>query len=186
MNLLEGIESRKSIAKVKQDQLEKEKIGELLRLATLAPNHHLTEPWRFFVMTGEGRKVLGDAYRDIALENNTDASEELIDSKQQKKARRAPVVIAVAVSFRSQNEIERREDCAATHAAIQNMLLGAYGMGLGAMWRSGAPMYHPRMKQAFGLDENSELVGLLYIGYPEIEPEKKTRKPISEVTTWID
>ncbi|WP_407269955.1 nitroreductase [Radiobacillus sp. PE A8.2] len=189
MHLIEGIKSRKSIGKVKQDPVEKEKIEALLELATYAPNHHLTEPWRFFVMTGEGRKVLGNAYRDIALEKVTDPTDEaiaLIETKQHGKANRAPVVIAVAVSFRGQEEIERIEDRAATYAAIQNMLLGANAMGLGTIWRSGAPMYHPTMKQAFGLGENDELVGLIYIGYPEVEPKEKPRKPVSQVTTWME
>jgi nitroreductase len=189
MNILECIETRRSIGKVKQDPVDRDKIEALLRLATFAPNHHMTEPWRFFVMTGEGRSVLGEAYRDIALEKAGNVDEEsraLIETTQQGKARRAPVVIAVAVTFRGKDEIERMEDRAATNSAIQNMLLGAHSMGLGAIWRSGAPMYHPRMKEAFGLGENDELLGLVYIGYPEVEPKEKPRKPIADVTTWLD
>ncbi|WEG14443.1 nitroreductase [Pullulanibacillus sp. KACC 23026] len=188
MKLLDGIKSRKSIGKVKPDPVEKEKIEAMLTLATYAPNHKMTEPWRFVVLTGEGRKVLGDAYRDIAYEKAESLSiEQLmsIETAQQGKARRAPVIIGVAVSFRSEDEIERMEDRAATHAAIQNMLLGAHGMGLGAIWRSGEPMYHTRMKDAFGLGGNEEMVGLIYVGYAELEPELKPRKSFSECTTWI-
>lgn len=189
MNLLEGIESRRSVGKVKQDPVEREKIEALLKSATFAPNHRLTEPWRFFIMTGDGRKVLGDAYADIAFETANDHSEgnrQLILKAQQGKARRAPVVVAVAVSYRSEDEIERLEDKAATHAAIQNMLLAAHALGLGAIWRSGAPIYHPRMKQAFNLGKDQEMVGLIYIGYAEGQAELKPRKPFSELTTWID
>ncbi len=189
MKLIEGIESRRSFGKVKPDPVEREKIEALLKLGTRAPNHHHTEPWRFFVMTGEGRQILGDAYTDIALEkvpNATDEERHLIEVTQQGKARRAPVVIAVGVAFGNDNDIERKEDRAATHAAIQNILLGAHAMGLAAIWRTGAPAYHPRMKQAFGLGENDEIVGLVYIGYPDVEPNLKPRKPITDVTTWLD
>ncbi|GGH77963.1 nitroreductase [Pullulanibacillus pueri] len=189
MHLLQAIESRRSIGKVKQKPVDREKIEALLKLATYAPNHRMTEPWRFFVMQGDGRRVLGDAYRDIAFEKATDLSGEsrtLIATTQQKKAKRAPVIVAVATSFRSHDEIERTEDRAATYAAIQNILLGAHGMGLGAIWRSGAPMYHPRMKKAFGLGDNDEILGLVYIGYPEEAPVPKQRTSFLEVTTWMD
>lgn len=189
MDILEGIRTRKSIGKVKPDPIDKEQIEDLLALGTRAPNHHHTEPWRFFVMTGEGRQTLGDAYTEIALEKLETPTEEqkvAVAHAQQAKARRSPVVIAVAVSFGSEDEIEQKEDRAATHAAIQNILLGAHGLGLGAIWRTGAPAYHPRMKQAFGLGENEEMVGLIYIGKPDGQPEPKPRRPFSEVTRWLE
>lgn len=189
MDILEGIRTRKSIGKVKSDPIDKHQIETLLTLATRAPNHHHTEPWRFFVMMGEGRAILGEAYTKIALEKLDSPSEEqkaTVADAQQAKARRAPVVIAVAVSFQSENDIEQKEDRAATHAAIQNILLGAHGMGLGAIWRTGAPAYHPYMKDAFRLKENEEMVGLIYIGQPDRDPEPKPRKPFSEVTKWLE
>lgn len=188
MDVLEAIESRKSIGKVKQEPVDKEIIEQILELGTRAPNHHHTEPWRFFVMTGDGRNVLGEAYTDIALEKVNELSEEekaRVGKTQHAKACRAPVVIAVAVSFNRDDEIQKKEDRAATHAAIENMLLAAHGQGLGAIWRSGAPVYHPRMKQAFNLGEQEELVGLVFMGYPDLQPVRQPRKPISEVTTWL-
>jgi len=186
---MESIRTRKSIGKVKPDPIDKEQIEVLLELATRAPNHHHTEPWRFNVMMGGGRRHLGEAYTDIALEKLEHPSEEqkeAVAHAQQAKAERAPVVIAVAVSFRSEDEIEQKEDRAATHAAIQNILLGAHGMGLGAIWRTGAPAYHPRMKQAFGLGENEEIAGFIYIGKPDGDTQFKPRKPFSEVTKWLE
>ncbi|MDC3417624.1 nitroreductase [Aquibacillus sp. 3ASR75-54] len=189
MDVIQGIKTRRSVVKVKQDPIEREKVEALLELATHAPNHHLTEPWRFFVMEGEARKILSDAYQAVAIDNVgedlTEETKELIAKTQVNKATRAPVVIAVVVSFRGQDDTERKEDRAATHAAIENMLLGAHAMGLGAIWRSGAPMYHPKMKEAFKLSDNEEMVGLVYLGYPDIIPVPKNRKPVSEVTTWL-
>lgn len=188
MDILEAIESRKSIGKVKQDPVDKVLIEQILECGTRAPNHHTTEPWRFFVMTGEGRRVLGDAYTDIALQKLEAPSEDerlLIKQAQQAKAHRAPVVIAIVASFSGDDEVQKSEDRAATHAAIENMLLAAHGLGLGAIWRTGAPAYHPRIKQAFNLGENEELVGLVYVGYTDLEPLKKPRKSVDELTTWL-
>src|SRR5665647_40126 len=68
MNIWEAIRERRTIGRVKQNPIAREQIELLLEAAAWAPSHHTTEPWRFFVMTGEGRAVLGQAYADIAVE----------------------------------------------------------------------------------------------------------------------
>ncbi|ULL19961.1 nitroreductase [Paenibacillus sp. H1-7] len=188
MSLGEAIAGRRSIGRVKQDPVDKQQIEALLDAANWAPSHHATEPWRFFVMTGGGRQKLADAYADIAAEGAAgSAGEELetIRSKAAGKAFRAPVVIAVAVSPSDAPSVNRMEEFAAAHSAVQNMLLAAHGLGLGTIWRSGEPMYHPRMKQAFGLAPSDELVGLVYVGYPDMQLLPGKRRPVSEKTVWI-
>jgi len=110
---------------------------------------------------------------------------ESLREKQSMKAFRAPVVIAVAVSPSSAPGVSRMEEFAAVHSAVQNMLLAAHGMGLGAIWRTGEPAYHPRMKQAFGLSEAEQIVGLIYVGYPAVQQPSGKRKPVSAKTVWM-
>ena len=88
-------------------------------------------------------------------------------AKAEAKAYRAPVVIAVSALPSDAPKVVRAEEFAATHAAVQNLLLAAHALGLAAIWRTGEPMYHPLMKQALGLAENGELVALIYLGKPE-------------------
>jgi len=191
MDLLQGIRTRRSIGKVKPDPVERHLVEQLLEAATLAPNHFLTEPWRFFVMTGEGRNVLANAYTEIALEqvgNMGNLSEEEIGrirEQQTAKAFRAPLVIAVAAELREDAEWKKKEDLAAVHAAVQNLLLAAHGMNLGAIWRSGEPLYHPKMLEAFGLKPPAEMVGVIYIGYPDMTPLPPKRTPFGEKTVWL-
>ncbi|TVY09145.1 nitroreductase family protein [Paenibacillus cremeus] len=189
MSLGQAIRERRSIGRVKSDEVEQEKIEQLLEAANWAPCHHGTEPWRFYVMTGNGRQVLADAYADIAAEEakGTPTEEEVaqLRNKQGAKAFRSPVVIAVAASPSSAPNVSRVEELAATHAAVQNMLLTAHAIGLAAIWRSGEPMYHPRMKQAFQLKEEEELVALVYVGYPAMELHSGKRKPVQDKTVWI-
>lgn len=182
MDVWEAIRTRRSVGKVKPDEVDRAVIGRLLEAATMAPNHRMTEPWRFIVMTGAGRERLGQAYARIAGDDEIQAEAE------RKKAFRAPVVIAVVCAPSDQPKVVRMEEFAAVHAAVQNMLLAARAFGLGAMWRSGDAMYHPYMKDAVGLKESEELVSFVYIGYPEA-PQKATmpkRKPAETLTTWID
>lgn len=188
MDVLEAIRTRRSVGKVKPDPVDKQLIEQLLEAAVWAPNHHLTEPWRFFVMTGEGRKVLGNAYAEIALEKAGDLppeEKERIRRQEEAKAFRAPVVIAVAAAVSEESAVRRKEDLAATHAAVQNLLLAAHGLGLGAIWRTGDPLYHPKMLEAFGLKPPSEMVALVYIGYSDMPPRSSRRTSFAEKTVWL-
>jgi nitroreductase len=187
MDAIEVIRTRRSIGKVKPDPVDKMLIDEMLESAIWAPNHYHTEPWRFFVMVGEGRRVLGRAYADIAVENAGMLSSEeleLLRTKNEQKAFRAPVVIAVAVS--PAIDKPRIEEDAAVHAAVQNMLLTAHALGLGAIWRTGEPAYHYKMQTAFGLQGEEHIAGFIYAGYPDMPIPKSKRTPYQEKTVWIN
>ncbi|MDF2670212.1 MAG: nitroreductase [Paenibacillus sp.] len=189
MDVKEAIRTRRSVGKVKQDPVAPELIEQILEAGVWAPNHHYTEPWRFFVMTGEGRRVLGHAYAEIAVEglhSPTAAELEQIKLDQEKKAFRAPVVIAVAVSPSTDPKVPLVEELAAVHAAVQNMLLMAHALGLGAVWRSGAPAYHPIMQAAFKLSEKEQLTGFIYLGHPNMDLPQGRRTPFADKTTWLD
>nr|WP_148505344.1 nitroreductase [Paenibacillus beijingensis] len=189
MELEQAIRERRSIGKVKPDAVERSVIEQLIEAATWAPNHYQTEPWKFIVMTGEGRRTLGRAYAAISDLGAADADD---DERRQRLAReeakalRAPVVIAAVYSPPAGSRAPQAEELAAVHAAVQNLLLSAHGHGLGAVWRSGDPMYHPRMKEAFGLEEQEELVGLIYIGYPDMEPLRSKRTDAKLKTVWLE
>jgi nitroreductase len=188
MNIKEAIQSRRSIGKVKQDPVEQHVIEEILEAAVWAPNHYQTEPWKFWVMTGNGRSLLGQAYADVAEAEAGEVDSEQLASfrvSHEKKAFRAPVVIAVGVSPSSRNGVIAIEEYAAVHAAVQNMLLIAHSLGLGAIWRTGAPTYHTKMREAFKLESHEELAGFIYIGYPEMEPPAARRTPFTQKTTWV-
>src|SRR5690554_7735230 len=121
MELMEAIRSRRSIGRVKQDTVGHEIIEQILEAGIWAPNHKLTEPWRFTVMTGDGRRRLGNAYADIAAEaadeSLSEAEHSLQYDKHVAKAFRAPVVIAVAVSPSTDSKVPLIEEIAAVHAA---------------------------------------------------------------------
>jgi nitroreductase len=189
MDVKEAIRNRRSIGKVKQDIVAKSLIEEILEAGVWAPNHCNTEPWRFWVMTGEGRGLLGRGYAEVAAAeaDPTLSEEELskLKSAQEKKAFRAPVVIAVAVTPSVKSIVPEIEEYAAAHAAVQNMLLTAHALGLGTIWRTGAPTYHPKMREAFSLAGKEEMVGFIYIGYPDMEPPKAARVPFAQKTVWV-
>jgi nitroreductase len=189
MDLFDAIRNRRSVGKVKPDSIEKEVIEQLLEAGTWAPNHHHTEPWKFFVLTGDGRKPLGRTLAEIAkekMENPTTDDNQLLLKKAEEKALRAPVIITVAASPSEEPKVEYIEEIGAVNAAIQNMLLAAHALGLGAVWRTGKPCYHPKMKELFGLKGKEEVLGFIYVGYPDMPERKIGRTSYKEKTVWMD
>jgi len=190
MELLEAVKGRRSIGRVKDEPVARELIEQVLEAAVWAPNHHRTEPWRFVVMTGEGRRTLGRAYAAIAEPSlggmsEQDRADRL--SREEAKALRSPVVIAAISSPAADHpRAVLWEERAAAHAAVQNLLLAAHDAGLGAVWRTGDGLAHPEMVKAFELAPSEEIVGFIYIGYPDMTPAAITRVPAVEKTRWIE
>lgn len=183
-----AIDARRSVGRVLPDPIPREYVERMLDSAVHAPNHRITEPWRFHVFVGRGRgefaKARAETARRIAVEEGDE--EDLIAgrvSRERKKAFRAPVVIAV-VSKHGRDDIETLENYAACAAAVQNMQLTAHALGLGTIWRTGPIAYHPYMRDFFGLEDEDRIVGYLYIGYPDMGERPRRRSPASTWTTW--
>ncbi|MEK3732311.1 nitroreductase [Paenibacillus sp. FSL M8-0334] len=189
MNVSEAIRTRRSIGKVKPDQVPQEMIEQIVEAGTWAPNHKLTEPWKFYVMQGEGRDILGNALGDIQAANAGDTSEAAIAAARESgriKAYRAPVVIGVAVQPSKDPKVIELEEYGAVFAAIQNMLLEIHALGLAAVWRTGEPCFHELMNKAFGLQPDDKMLGFLYLGYPDMEPKPGRRQSAASKTVWLN
>jgi nitroreductase len=181
--LIDAIRSRRSLGKCTDEVPDVALIRELLEAATWAPNHKQTEPWRFVVLTGDARKELGDAMGRAAARDieDPDAAKAAYE-KAVNKPLRAPYVVAVyAVPNPIVPEVE---EIAATAAAVQNMLLAAHALGLAAMWRTGALVFSPEVREFLQMPEVSHMLGTVYIGCPNMEPPVRQRRSINEVTTW--
>ncbi|MDP8952374.1 MAG: nitroreductase [Actinomycetota bacterium] len=189
MEVREAIASRRSVGLVKADPVPKEIVGEILESAVHAPNHRITEPWRFHVFAGKGRGDFARARAELAriLAEAEGEEEEYVAgrvSRERKKAFRAPVVIAV-ISKGGRDEVETLENYAACAAAVQNMQLTAHALGLATIWRTGPVAYHPYMRDYFGLEASDKIVAYLYLGYPDTtELPRRRREPASSKTVW--
>jgi nitroreductase len=184
--LLEAIFNRRSIGKVTTEEPPRELIEQMLEAAVTAPNHHHTEPWRFYVLTGDARLELGEALVEerLAGEEDPDRVPEAVIKKTREKPLRAPVVIGVAVKPQQSTKVWHVEEVCATAAAIQNMLLAADALGLATMWRTGDPCYSEPVKRYFDLGPDDTLLGMIYVGYAASEPKSRTRMPAEQVTEW--
>jgi nitroreductase len=185
METLEAIHTRHSISKVKPDALPRELVEKLLDAAVQAPNHYRSRPWRFVVLTGASRERLGEVMASsLKLQNP-----ELPDSGlgiERAKPLRAPVLIAVGVDKATDPRVLEIEDICAVAAAVENLLLAAHALGLGAMWRTGPAARDPQVKQFLGLEPDRHLLAFVYVGVPDMQAEGVERPSYQERTTWME
>lgn len=166
MDVLEAIRTRSSVTEL-GGEIDDATIARLIQEAAVwAPNHHHTEPWHFTVLKGQARARVGLNWAEIAAaEIPIDGvTREKYISKESQKLLRAPVVVVVSQRVAG-TTVQIDEDHAAVSAAIQNFLLAAHGLGLGARWRTGKMAYHPAMLQILGLPDTSRIVGFIYLGH---------------------
>ncbi len=146
-------------------------LAAILENANWAPSHGMTEPWRFFVFTEDGRQRLADfcqhLYRQITPEHEFKSSKyEKLPSQMLK----APVVIAVAMKRQASEKIAEIEEIEAVACAIQNMYLTASALGMAAFWSTPPLIYRDEMRQWLGLsDARDKCLGLFYLGWPASE-----------------
>ncbi|MED4533014.1 nitroreductase [Metabacillus fastidiosus] len=189
MDVFEAIKSRRSIGRVKADEVPAELIEKILEAGTYAPSHFRTEPWRFFVLREGGREKLGEVLADITKaelgDSDSNGNADKIE-RARKNPLRSPVIITVAVEPSDEAKVILKEEYAAVSSAIQNMLLAAHALGLGAVWRTGKICYEKKVSEFFGLSENGEVLGFIYLGYPDMEAGPIERTNFKNKTTWID
>lgn len=188
MDVLKAIHSRASTKAFRPEPIEREVIEQLLDAAVRAPNHRLTEPWGFYVLTGESKQRLAELRRDDRAKKYPDPSAPEVQPALQKAydgVIGTPAVIAVTTIV-ADDPVQKEEDYAATFCAIQNLMLAATAMGLGTYLRTGGLLKDPGLAELLELPEGDRVVGLIYLGLPAEETQTRPRTPASEKTRWLD
>src|SRR3954449_4757337 len=152
--------------------VEPEILKELFDLARWAPNHHLTNPWRF--------RVLGPAARE-----RLKAAAEAAKPGSGGKLDRAPTLI-VAGAKQTGDAAQDREDVLATAVAAYIVLLAAHARGLAGYWRTLAVLDEPAGRAAVGLPDDETPLGLLHLGEPRQEQRVPPRAPVDAFATFLD
>lgn len=139
----------------------------LLAAAEAAPDYGRLKPWRFLAISGAGRDKLAAAMLAAIQAKKPDLTEAEIAQERteaQRKAYRAPLILAVSVQYQDSPKVSRAEQRDAVAAAAQNIQLAAHAMGFGCHWRTGPFVTNPVFCSALGLAPDDELVAMLYIG----------------------
>jgi nitroreductase len=188
MDAITAISNRTSVRRFRPEPIPREIIKQLLDCAVRAPNHKLTEPWRFSVFTGAARDAFAEIRARHRLKRYNDpasAEAQAAADKVRRESRETPVYVVVLAAV-SPDEITREEDYAATMMAIANFMIAAESLGLGTYLRTGGVMQDPTLLRLAEVPEGFRVVGVLSLGYPAESESPRRRKPSSELTRWME
>jgi nitroreductase len=143
-------------------------VRELIELARHAPNHKLTNPWRFRVLGPETRRRL----------------DELVGENEAQKLGRAPTLV-LATAVRSDDPALAEEDVLATGCAVYAILLGATARGLASYWRTPGCFREHAVRELLGLAPDEAVVALIHLGAPASDPPAKERAPVGDVLALL-
>lgn len=167
-------------------RVHREIVEQVLQHGTWAPNHGLTQPWRFRVFLDDAAKGLMES---LSSAYRAHAGEKAMDSKAEKIRRRGErcnAIVALGLAHDEGGRFPLWEDEAALAAAVQNMYLMCTAHGIGGFWSTPKFLSHPDAQAALGHQDGVRNMGLFYMGYPEGEwPAKGHRKPLEYVTEWV-
>lgn len=169
MELEEAIRTRRTHKAFRPEAVDRATLEELLELARWAPNHHLSNPWRF--------RVLGPG----ALARLKEAA----GPESAPKLDRAPTLVAVSALLGGDPTADE-EDLLATGCAAYAVLLAAHGRGLAGYWRTPAVLRSAEGRGALGVAEAEHVIGLLHLGRPRQEQRVPERRPVADVASWLD
>jgi nitroreductase len=169
MDVETAIRSRRTHKAFRPEPLPKETLDELLDLARWAPNHNLTNPWRF--------RVLGPR----SLERLKAAA----GPESAAKLDRAPTLVVCSCVLDG-DAVQDEEDLHATAVAAYIVLLAAHARGLAGYWRTPAVLRTERGRAAVGLAANERFVSLIHLGWPVQEKSAPERAPLADTVTYLD
>ena len=174
----EVLRGRRTIELFLQTEVPRSLVNEAIEAATWAPNHHVTEPWHFYVLGDASKERCLDLCREIVTAK---AGEKAGDFKRQSWSEKPGWLLVTCQ--RSDDELLQKEDYAACCAAVQNLTLYLWKAGVGSKWTTGDITRDSRFFDIVGIDEAEVfVVGLIWYGYPKLTPTQ-SRKGVNEVST---
>ena len=183
VSVYEALYQRRMAWEFKSDPVPKEALERMLQTAVWAPNHRLTEPWRFFVLEKGSDaldKAAGLAY-DFSMQRN--------NNPQRAEATRQSMLNTPVLMYLyytpGRDEEGTRENYASVCCAAHNMALAGVAEGLAVTWETGGPTRHPDLAETLGAGDGWMLATMLSIGYPAEDPNSQ-RTPVGNFINWLD
>ncbi len=176
--IAEGIRNRRTVKLFLQEPVSRELVREAIEVARWAPNHHVTEPWHFYVLGPEAIHEAVELTRVVTTERR---GEKMGDFKAASAAERPGwLVVTCRVS---DDELLQREDYASCACAIQNFMLYLSAAGVASKWSTGPITRDERFLALLDIDPEEEfIVGLIWYGYAKVTPAQR-RKDVAEILT---
>lgn len=193
-------QQRHVVRRFKSDPVPRAMVETTLEAARWAPSPHGSQPWRFVVITkAELKETLAQAMgvewrRNLAMDGD---DREVVETRARQSHNRivnTPVLVIPCLyladlhtySDPARQEAERVMAIQSLGAAIQNMLLSAYSLGLDTGWMC-APLFCPEVVvEALGLDARLIPHALIQLGWGAQDPPRRFHKPVSDLIVMYE
>lgn len=160
--IIDFIKSRRSIGNLNAPAPSMAEVQTALTTACCAPDHKQLRPYRFIILEQDDLATLGTALRQASIaEGETD---EKSLAKAEAMPKRAPMIIVCVTDYKFHPKVPKSEQLLAAGAAVQNLLLALQAMGYASVWRTGPLVYTQTIRQRFGLADDNQVVGFIYVG----------------------
>ncbi|HZA59343.1 MAG TPA: nitroreductase family protein [Solirubrobacterales bacterium] len=169
MDVETAVRTRRTHKAYAPERLDRKEVQSLLEIARWAPNHHLTNPWRF--------RVVGPR----ALERLKEAA----GPEGAAKLDRAPTLVVCSCVLTG-DPIQDEEDLHAAAVAAYIVLLVAHARGYAGYWRTPGVLRTEQGRSAVGLGPDERFVGLVHLGWAIQEQRAPVRAPVGEVVEFLD
>jgi nitroreductase len=169
MDVSEAIRTRRTHKAYASEPVDRPTLDELFELARWAPNHNLTNPWRFRVVGPEALAQLKQA----------------AGPESAPKLDRAPTLVAVSATQSGSDPVQDEEDVHAAAVATYIVLLAAHDRGLAGYWRTPEVLRTQDGRAALGIPEEERTLGLLYLGHPCQDKQPPQREPSEKYVTYL-
>ena len=181
------ITTRKTAQRFEPEPIPEGAVTRALQCAITAPNHKLTNPWRFVRVGERTRADLEDLYIELKSEKRQLSEDE--EKRLRRKVGDPPELVAVVQEL-TDDDFRRREDYAAVACAVQNLSLSLWSEGVYSKWNTGSLTRQDETYDWLNVDSTSEeIVGFIWIGYIREdyrENPKPPREPLDEVVERVE
>ena len=168
------------------NKIEESIVWQILENANWAPNHGLTQPWKYFVFSDLGLFKLAE-FQAALYQKNTPSEKFKSDKYERMKSNiiKSSHVIVICMERQKSEKIPEIEEIEAVACSVQNMALTAAAYGLCSFWGSGGVTYTSELKEFLGLGEKDRCLGYLYLGYSDSPTTTSRRDSIKDKVVWI-
>ncbi len=204
----EVMRTRRSVRHFKSDPVPRELVERLITAAITAPSASNKQPWKFLVV--ENRELV--ARMAAAVRVTTERIERHIPEASRAafhaygeyftRFEHAPLVIVPiyksltvlsnlvgpelpAPDRSAVEQMEQSSGLIGTSLALENLLLVAHELGLGASGMTGPLVARAELKALLDVPPSWDIVALVPLGFPDERPEPTERKSAAQVTRWI-
>lgn len=184
MDALTALHQRNSVNLLTEPAPTQQELDNILKAGLRACDHASLTPWEFLLIEGDAREKFGDLM--VAVKTALDGEElnETTANKIRTKPLRAPTILVVVAKITDHPKVPEIEQVLSAGASAQMMMTAAHAQGIGAIWRSGALMFHEKMREGLGLQPKDQIIGFLYMGKPKIVKPLPMLNPKEYTTVW--